>query len=32
MKDLTRKKPKNPVIMDELRDYSDEYIENVSFS
>ena len=30
-KDLTRKKPKTAIIMDELRDFSDEYIENVVF-
>ena len=31
MQDLTRKKPKNPIIMDELKDFSDEYIENVVY-
>lgn len=29
MHELKKKKPKNPVVMDELRDFSDEYIETV---
>lgn len=29
MKELTRRKPKTPQILDELKEFSDEYIENV---
>lgn len=29
MKELTRRKPKTPQILEELKEFSDEYIENV---
>jgi len=31
MQELTKKKTKIPTILDELKDFSDEYIENVIF-
>lgn len=29
MKELAKRKPKTPIIMEELKEFSDEYIENV---